>query len=211
MVPDMSNSISRKEREKTRHRMEILESAEELFAEKGFHRTTVEDVAERAEFSVGTLYNFFSSKEELYQSLLKERCQQISDEANLALDQATEPIATIKMYIQAKIDIFTKYYAFTKLYTRERMGDRFSNNELWREIVAPLYEKIRDRVISAIQGGIEKGLFLPDICPRDYYIALEGLTDGYMYDWLMNPDSTTFKEKYDIMLTLFFKGVEKRP
>ncbi len=207
----MKNLTNRKEREKIRHREEILGAAEEIFAEKGFHRATVEDVAAKAEFSVGTIYNLFSNKEDLYQSLIKQRCQEISDEAHLALNQAADPISMVESFIQAKIDIFAKYQSFMKLYTRERMGDRFSNNELWRETVAPLYEQIRDRMIVSFQNGIAAGSFPPDLEPWDLYIALEGITDGFLFDWLLHPEKATFQDKYSIMLKLFFDGIRKRP
>jgi len=206
----MKKTPHRKEREKMRHREEILKVAEEIFAEKGFHRTTVEDVAARAEFSVGTLYNLFANKEDLYRSLIKQRCQEISDEAHQVLDRATDAVSAVEWFIRGKIDIFTKYHAFMKLYTRERMGDRFADNELWRETVAPLYEQIRDRMVEAFEKGIQEGVFHPSPDPRELYIALEGITDGFLYDWLIHPEKTTYKDKHQIMLSLFFDGVRKR-
>ena len=47
----MSKTPSRKEREKLRHRNEIFDAAEAVFAENGFHGTTMDDVAGRSEFS----------------------------------------------------------------------------------------------------------------------------------------------------------------
>ena len=44
---------TRRERELARHRQEILDAAVHLFAENGFHPTTMQMIAERAEFSVG--------------------------------------------------------------------------------------------------------------------------------------------------------------
>jgi DNA-binding transcriptional regulator YbjK len=63
------NKLSRKEREFFWRRQEILESALELFSEKGFHNITMHDIAKKSEFAVGTIYKFFSNKEELYKAL----------------------------------------------------------------------------------------------------------------------------------------------
>jgi AcrR family transcriptional regulator len=52
-------------------RGEILRAAGEAFAEKGFHATRIEDVALRAQVAQGTIYRFFTSKEELALSLLE--------------------------------------------------------------------------------------------------------------------------------------------
>lgn len=56
----------RREREKEQRRNDILDAAEKVFFSKGLHESTMDDVAETAELSKGTLYLYFKSKEELY-------------------------------------------------------------------------------------------------------------------------------------------------
>ncbi len=60
---------SRKEREKERKRAQILEAAEAVFRRKGYQATTMDEVAEEAEFSKGTLYLYFGSKFALFGEL----------------------------------------------------------------------------------------------------------------------------------------------
>ena len=60
---DQDLSTSRRERRIANRRTLILEAAARLFAEKGFHRTTTRDIAEAADVSEGTLYNYFENKE----------------------------------------------------------------------------------------------------------------------------------------------------
>jgi AcrR family transcriptional regulator len=57
--------LSRKEREKLARQQDILRAAQLLFTSKGYHETTLEEIAHHAEFAKGTIYNYFSSKEEL--------------------------------------------------------------------------------------------------------------------------------------------------
>jgi AcrR family transcriptional regulator len=59
----------RKEREKLARREAILEAAREVFFKNGFQTTTMDQVAEAAELSKGSLYLHFPTKEELYVSL----------------------------------------------------------------------------------------------------------------------------------------------
>lgn len=72
----------RKEREKLRRRNEIIDAAEAVFFSKGIEHATMDDVAEKAELSKGTLYLYFKNKEELQyaikmraSAILKERFQ----------------------------------------------------------------------------------------------------------------------------------------
>jgi AcrR family transcriptional regulator len=59
----------RKERERERRRQQIMVAAKRVFAEKGFNKATMEDIAKEAELSPGTLYLYFKNKDELYASL----------------------------------------------------------------------------------------------------------------------------------------------
>ncbi len=56
----------RREREKQRRRAEILQAAADVFLEKGISAASMEEIAERAELSKGTLYLYFDSKEDLF-------------------------------------------------------------------------------------------------------------------------------------------------
>ena len=66
-----SAALTRKERERLMRRNEILKVAAKLFAEKGFNNTTLEEIAGGAEFGIGTIYNYFQNKEEIFRSIIE--------------------------------------------------------------------------------------------------------------------------------------------
>jgi AcrR family transcriptional regulator len=53
----------------------ILDAAEAVFAERGFHGARIQDIAERARIAVGTVYNHFSDKDDVLSALLDERTE----------------------------------------------------------------------------------------------------------------------------------------
>ena len=61
----------RKEREKQQRREEIILAAEKVFFSKGFDLSTMDDIAEEAELSKGTLYLYFKSKEDLHMAVAR--------------------------------------------------------------------------------------------------------------------------------------------
>jgi len=69
-----------RERQRERRRGTILDAAWALIGEKGFEDTSVEEIAERAEVGVATVYNYFGSKTDLLHALLE---RYIESEANL--------------------------------------------------------------------------------------------------------------------------------
>ena len=97
----------RKEREKERRRQQIMVAAKRVFSEKGFTKSTMEDIASEAELSPGTLYLYFKNKDELYASLslrvlqyLNIRLAQLDTDASIS---AHDAITALK---QAMLDVF---------------------------------------------------------------------------------------------------------
>lgn len=72
--------VPRRERERNRHRQEILDAARKVMAARGIEGMTVEEVAREAEFAVGSVYRYFRSKEELLEILLVDLAQPLLEE-----------------------------------------------------------------------------------------------------------------------------------
>lgn len=76
----------RRERRKESRPGELVEAALELFAEKGYAATRLEDVASRAGVSKGTLYLYFESKEELFKAVVRQGLVPAIAEAEALID-----------------------------------------------------------------------------------------------------------------------------
>jgi AcrR family transcriptional regulator len=68
----MTTAQERKQQERTARRRRIQRAARTVFAEKGYAKTSIEQIAREASLSVGAIYLYFRSKEDLYVSLLEE-------------------------------------------------------------------------------------------------------------------------------------------
>ena len=64
MFDSPDGSLSRRERERRMRRRAMLDAARAVFAEKGYAQATLDEIAERAEFGKGTLYNYFEDGKE---------------------------------------------------------------------------------------------------------------------------------------------------
>ena len=78
--------LTRKEREKLRHKEDILAAALHLFSSKGFHNVSMQEIAQASEFAVGTLYNFFESKDTLFDEMTKSCGEKITKALIVILD-----------------------------------------------------------------------------------------------------------------------------
>ena len=82
-----NEKLPRREREKLRQRQEMLAAALDLFSEKGYHNVSMHQVAEKAEFAIGTLYKFFQNKEDLYKALVLGECDKFHDALVRAMEK----------------------------------------------------------------------------------------------------------------------------
>lgn len=97
----------RKVRERRARRQAIRSAAVRVFADKGFARTTMEDIARRAEVSVGTIYVYYRSKEDLYVSLLFESMQRFTEAIEKIMASGLAPDRQLKRVW----DFFYDYHA----------------------------------------------------------------------------------------------------
>ncbi|WP_460965231.1 TetR/AcrR family transcriptional regulator [Pedococcus soli] len=95
--PTTSTAPRTARREATRGR--LLAAAEEVFAERGFHGASVEDLCERAHFTRGAFYSNFASKDELvlelyaaHASALRQRIAEVAERPGLSLEQVLEAV-----------------------------------------------------------------------------------------------------------------------
>ncbi|MDL1959743.1 MAG: TetR/AcrR family transcriptional regulator, partial [Deltaproteobacteria bacterium] len=108
--------LSRREREKLRHRRQMLAAALDLFSEKGFYNVSMHEIAKRAEFAIGTLYKFFKNKEDLYKALMMEKAEEHHRVLMGVLSEENDVLTVIEDYIAAKARLFADNLATLRLY-----------------------------------------------------------------------------------------------
>lgn len=198
---------SRRERQRLAHRREILETALRLFSEHGFHNVSMHRIAEEAEFSIGTLYNFFKDKEDLYRALVLDLAREFERELLAALDGPGDEAARIKAYIQTKGRILMKNVPMLRIYFFETSGITIDiKTGLDREVRA-LYERFLRRLARVFDEGTRKGLFKRMLKP--YYMAcvIESITNTFLLLWLENPRKHPYQKNVEEATRLFLENI----
>ncbi len=91
-----SRSELRRQREREQRFLTILDAAENLFANRGYHRTSMEEIADLAEVSVGTVYFYFKNKEDLISRMLEKIGFQLRNLLGREFDNADGSIEGFK-------------------------------------------------------------------------------------------------------------------
>ena len=117
------------DRDKERRRAEILAAAKKVFARKGFHGTTIAEIAQTAELSYGSIYWHFDSKDALFHELMETEGQALRRHVTEALDSPAggDPEAPFRAAVRATFEFFEVDRALVKLLLRDSyaLGDRF--------------------------------------------------------------------------------------
>jgi TetR/AcrR family transcriptional regulator len=199
--------MSRKEREFLKHRQEILEAALELFSAKGFHNVSIQEIAQKAEFAIGTLYKFFENKEDLYKALVLEQSDKFHNGLVQAIKESDDEIEKLRNYVKAKGEIFKDNISMIRLYFAETRGSSFN-------IMAGLDLDIRERyghfletLASVFASGMEKKRFKKIADPYHLAVAIDSLTNAFLFLWLEAPDRHPYPEDPDTILNILFKGL----
>ena len=133
-------------------RKQIVDGALKLFKEKGFHRATTREIAKAAGFSIGTLYEYIRTKEDvlylvcdnIYHQVM-QRLSQISTSSG-TIEELKEAIQQYFLLIDSMVDEFTIMYQETKTLPKDAQS-YVLQKEL--EMVA-LFEKI---LKACVQSG----------------------------------------------------------
>ncbi|MCD4700401.1 MAG: TetR/AcrR family transcriptional regulator [Candidatus Aegiribacteria sp.] len=87
-----------REIKKERARRAILEAARDMFFNRGFDETTIEEIAEEAEVAVGTVYNYFDSKSTLILAITAEDTSRVLDD-DFQIPESFTALESVKLYI----------------------------------------------------------------------------------------------------------------
>ena len=158
----MSYLAERREEERERRRLEIIEAAEVLYAEKGWDAVTMDQVARTARLSRALLYVYFKDKEDLLFALtsraleeLRRRFEQAVEGHALGLDQISAMGRAYVLFQQEKpyqFDACSRYHAH---HTHQGQENELACNVQGDGLIAVM--------IGALQRGIADGSIRADI------------------------------------------------
>ena len=169
----------RRKRERENRKNVILKAARKLFFEKGFRQVTVENIARKAEFSKGSIYLYFNSKEEIYSQILLKDIDKLHDRvADILQDPSSASEALIRV-----AEIYVDFFLNDRELFRILMNFMLRNNDMnLPEDMNNHIIRTMNRTISIIEQvfkyGIDKGEFPPDINLRMNRNAIWGLLNG---------------------------------
>lgn len=159
---------------KEEKRKELIESAIRLFAEKGFHLTSVQDIVADCQMSKGAFYHYFPSKEALHLAIFKYYFEEIFRWVKRVEQENLNPWERMKKQLYAPFELIKKQKAFFVMYLREQS---FSIDRELREFMAEVH---RENIVWYENSLI--AIYGQQIRPYigDIILLVDGLRNSYL-------------------------------
>ena len=174
-------------RARAARRQALLETAEEVFAERGFSGATMSEIASRAGYSAGNLYNVFEGKDALFTEVVTTRADQVLEDIASALAGGDSLGQIIDRYIDATLAGVEAHRAFFLMLTQTTPDFEWHQPQEQAD-----GSTLRSRIDGLVEGVFESAMARGEIPTGDslpYACLLHGTLNAHVARWVRNRGS----------------------
>jgi len=186
-------------------KVKILETAAKVFSKKGFQDTTISEIAKASRTSEASIYDYFTTKENLLFSIPLELMRQLHTVMEYHLQLIRGSINKVYAVLNMQLLFYQEHPEFTAvLLLILKHNRKFIDTESHQEIRKNL--RIFDRIIAE---GIASGEFRKDINP--YYVrsTFIGTLEHIVINWLMVGNPKNLLEASDQLFDICVRLLQK--
>ena len=217
--PASPNGLSRRERERLRRRQAMLHAAQSVFAEKGYARATIDEVAEQAEFGKGTLYNYFEGgKEDLLFAIIEEVHNDIhAIIQNAFTGEAASGRSLRDCYHALVVDAFAYFLEREDLFMvliKESHRLYFSENAEHATYFQKQQDRMVDVLVPILEQVIDRGVIRPFPPRAMAHMMLENINGILVHRAMIDRNGTCGEtilhdpeKAADFLTTMLFDGL----
>ncbi len=139
------------------HKENIILAAEELFSEKGFAKTTMDDIAAKAQYSKRTIYTYFESKDEIYNYFLVNGLNYLKDKLTEVLNKDTDFIEKYKSICNVLLSIHEEQPSYYEAIINGIKNQNCSDD------ASSIIDELTLLIINFAKQGQDNGIILQNI------------------------------------------------
>ena len=183
----------------------ILEAAQTLFAQFGYRKTTVDEIAHTANVAKGTMYKYFRSKDDIFAEVVHREGDQIIQLIEEAVKREEDPIKKIRALILVKIKEIKKAVSFYRV-TREVA------HELW-----PIMDSVRldfldwecEVITKILNEGNKTGQF-KIARPEMVGCIIATVFKALELEWVLKREQSQLEAEVDLLMDILLFGIKGR-
>ena len=180
----------------------ILRTSARIFAEKGYHSTSMRDISRETGVSLAGLYHYCRSKEELL-FLIQDNCfGHVLERLELRLRETNEPVAKLRIFIENHLAFFAANMAEMKVLSHEAES---LEGEMHEHVSGKKqkYTQLARKILSEVQQSAAKHHRQIDLTVATY--ALFGMMN-WIYNWYDPRGKLSVAELVENVTRLFLNG-----
>ena len=183
----------------------IVDVAQRLFAKYGFKKTTIDEIAHSAHIAKGSIYYYFSSKEDIFRAVLDKENRLWSQKVREVINGASTPQEKLRAYLVTR----TKYLSkLTNFYSALR--EEYLEHYAFIENIRKRYFREEIEIVKAIlEEGVKKGIFKVEELGLMAFVIVAALK-GLEYPWTMEIPMPDIEKSIDFLLKMSFNGLLKK-
>lgn len=185
----------------------IIEKAKEGFSKYGFSKMDIESIAKTAGLNRGTIYRYFSSKEELLECCIQHEFNEVKEIMGPILENTDDPVHTLEQYVTQYCRFISLSYENTLL---PESWNQIRQNRKIFDAVKDFQDFFIGRFTSLLKAGKEKGIFYSDINPETVADIMLMIQLSMSFHLKTNPAVDLNGEMKDMMLTMLFNTIKKK-
>ncbi|RBP45238.1 TetR family transcriptional regulator [Roseimicrobium gellanilyticum] len=206
---DAGTATPRKARERERKVEDMLAAASRVFAQKGFHGASMDEIAKAAEYATGALYRYFPGKEALYVELVERRIASVLRFVQERIKEVKDPVEVLRRVISGQLESVRRDMSLLQIYFGERLETSLSA-DYWKRLEVQ-QERLLSLLADCVKAGQKKGMFQSGN-PRHFAVALQGMLHGFYRDWIATRKSgRALEEESEFITNLCLRAVLKSP
>jgi len=184
---------------------ELLGAARRVFAEKGFHAATVDDIAAAAGVAKGTVYLYYRSKQDVYWGALEHGITELHNEIQTRLAAEEKPESKVRAFIEIKIRYFEMNRDFFRIYFSE-LGSGLSHPAEMPPQFEQMYLQQARLLETVLQQGIDSGA-IREIRRDTAAVAISDLIRGIIVQRLLGWSKKDVESDVNFVFDLVWRGI----
>ena len=189
---------------------QIVLSAINVFVEKGFEKTTINDIAQAVGIGKGTIYEYFKSKEEIIGYSFKYFINTMDiDFERILLSKVKADQKLIQILHSMTGFVNPDSEPLIKLmmnFWGEAMRSQDAKNIIFNDM-RKFYHSYRSIFSDIVLEGIEDGSFRKDIDPKHFASLIVGMIDGILVQWILDKNRVKIKTFFSTITRVLLKGI----
>ncbi|KXG78947.1 TetR/AcrR family transcriptional regulator [Thermotalea metallivorans] len=190
------------EQEKSKREL-IIEAALKVFSKEGFYKAKVDAIAVEAGIGKGTIYEYFHSKEHLFEEMVKFFMEEYLHRLSLALKQEKTFVAKLKKYIQFEKEVMIRYGDLIYVFMREAHIIGIQIKEI--------FKGSRNKKISLVEDILQQGIAAGEfrkINVNTAALVFMGSVHHLLADEIFINDSSKGEIDIETLIDILFNGLK---